>query len=250
MADELVKVVWTDNAVEQRETSQKCPLYLLMWDAEFGSGVFTVLPHKYLGRPGSHIGDEIYHVVSGTLWVFLPDFNTIKRVETGESLYMPARTTHAPLNDTDDDTVVLTCSAPLNADADIHYTMDLADIARFMGEGKGQRGEEPRVFSVDGVVSSGKSSNSATGEHFVTGKTMAAGAFFIPPGQDFADVVHRDTHSVWYAMRGQLTIEEQGAGEKKVVPQGKAAYLAPGASVKVRNEGSDELLVYYASAVK
>jgi len=34
------------------------------------------------------------------------------------------------------------------------------------------------------------------------------------------------------------------------VPQGKAAYLAPGASVKVRNEGSDELLVYYASAVK
>jgi mannose-6-phosphate isomerase-like protein (cupin superfamily) len=131
---------------------------------------------------------------------------------------MPARTTHAPLNDTD--------------------------------EGKGQRDEEPRVFSVDGVVSSGKSSNSATREHFVTGKTMAAGAFFVPPKQGFADVVDRDTHSVWYVMRGQLTIEEEGAGEKKVVPQGKAAYLAPGASVKVHNEGSDELLVYYASAAK
>ncbi len=250
MAEELVKVLWTENAFEKRQTSQKCPLYLLVWEYDFGSGVFTVLPHKYLGRPGNHIGDEIYHCVSGTLWVFLPDFNTIKRVEAGETLYMPARTTHAPLNDTDEDTVVLTCSAPLDPDADVHYTMDLADIIRFMSENKGQRDEEPRVFSMNELISKGRSSKSPAEQRFVMGKTMTAGGFFIPPKQNLSQEVVRDTPTVWYAMKGELTIEGESADGKKTVPQGKAAYLAPGASVKVRNDGSDELLVYYASAVK
>jgi len=249
MAKDLVKVMWTEDALEERQTSQKCPLYLLVLDDAFASGVFTVLPHKYLGRPGNHIGDEIYHVVSGTLWVFFPDFNTIKRVEAGQTLYMPARTTHAPLNDTDEDTVVLTCSAPINPDADIHYSMDLAEIIQFMSENKGQRDEEPRVFSVDGLLSKGGSSKSPSEERFVMGKTMTAGAFFIPPKQEFSEAVERDTPTIWYAMKGELTIEEGGGGTK-VVPQGKAAYVAPGASVKVRNDGSEELLVYYASSVK
>ncbi len=249
MAEDLVKVLWKEDAFEERKTSQGGPLYLLVWASKLGCGIFGVPAHKYLGRPGNHIGDEIYHVLSGTLWVFFPDFHTIKRAEAGETIFMPARTTHAPYNDTGEMTWVLTCSAPLDPDADVHYTMDLADIIRFMSENKGQRDEEPRVLSVSDIAEQGRSSGSPTHELLVQGKHTAAGAFYLPPRKSFAGPIRRDADTVCYVMKGELTLVEEGSGGKTTAPQGKAVYLAPGATVTGRNEGDEELLVYYASAL-
>ncbi len=248
MAKERMRILSREAAVQKKMSSQGCPVYFLVYEPAFGGGIFDVLPHKILGRPGGHIGDEAYHVMKGTLRVYLPDFHTIKTVRATETLYMPAKTTHAPYNPTDDEVSVFTCSGPIDPSKDYHYSQNLPEIMTMQLEDHGQqRTDEPRVFSMGSLIERRKGSRFVH-EVFRETRMMMAGALIVAPGEGVPAPIQRPGSTMAYVVAGQAKVTDTASKSQKTVKAGEVLYIAPGTTFTLENEGTKDLQIYYASA--
>lgn len=100
------------NAFECRKSSNGCDVIVYVNGRQITCGKFTIPPHKRLGRISAHPSDETYYVIKGTLRVLLPRLEETIEVKEGEVFYMPGGMIHAPLNESDEECVVLWHCAP------------------------------------------------------------------------------------------------------------------------------------------